>query len=338
MSEDRRPREVRKVLATVLFEPAEIEQLRRAFAPAEFVHHHPADAEGIARALEDADVAVIPGDLDGRFLAAPELAWVHCGHAGLTRSAMPEVFERGLLVTGSAGRSAPALAQHGFYFALALTFDARRLFEQQDAHTWGGIGGYENRFALWGKTLGIVGFGHTAKEMARLGKAFGMRVLVYRRSAAEPSPDVDLMFSADEGATVDQLLDEADVIMLAAQLTDATHHMFSAEQFARMKSTAYLVNMGRGALIDQDALIEALHAGKIAGAGLDVTEPEPLPADSALWDAPNVIITPHTTPRLPDRTQRTIDIVVENIRRYRAGEPLLNMLTERDIYSRSQRA
>ncbi|MFJ2667696.1 D-2-hydroxyacid dehydrogenase [Nocardia fluminea] len=337
MSDDRRPREIRQVLATVLFEPDEIEQLRRAFAPAEFVHVHPGDAEGITRALEHVDVAVIPGDLDERFLAAPQLAWVHCGHAGLTRSAVPEVFERGLLVTGSAGRSAPALAQHAFYFALALTFDARRLFEQQSAHTWGSLDGYEQRFALWGKTLGIVGFGHTAKEMARLGKAFGMRVLVYRRGAVESSPDVDLMLSADEGATLDQLLDEADVIMLAAQLTDATHHMFSGEQFTRMKETAYLVNLGRGGLIDQDALVEALYAGQIAGAGLDVTDPEPLPADSALWDAPNVVITPHTTPRLPDRTQRTIDIVVENIRRYRAGEPMLNMLTERDIYTRNQR-
>ncbi|MFC4376272.1 D-2-hydroxyacid dehydrogenase [Nocardia halotolerans] len=337
MSDDRPPREIRRVLATVLFEPPEIEQLRQAFAPAEFVHVHPGDAAGIARALEHVDVAVIAGDLDERFTAAPRLAWVHCGHAGLTRSAVPEVFDRGLIVTGSAGRSAPALAQHGFYFALALTFDARRLFEQQAAHTWGGIEGYEKRFALWGQTLGIVGFGHTAKEMARLGRAFGMRVLVYRRGPVESSPDVDVMLSADEGDTVDQLLAEADVVMLAAQLTDATHHMLTAEQFAGMKDTAYLVNMGRGALIDQDALVAALHAGEIAGAGLDVTDPEPLPADSALWDAPNVIITPHTTPRLPDRTQRTIDIVVENVRRYRAGEPMLNELTERDIYTRNQR-
>ncbi|WP_316574295.1 D-2-hydroxyacid dehydrogenase [Nocardia canadensis] len=337
MSYDQRPREIRQVLATVLFEPHEIDQLREAFAPAEFLHVHPADAAGIAHALEHADVAVTAGDLDERFIAAPELAWVHCGHAGLTRSAVPEVFERGLLVTGSAGRSAPALAQHGFYFALALTFDARRMFEQQDAHIWNGIEGYGNRFALWGKTLGIVGFGHTAKEMARLGKAFGMRVLVYRRGAVEPSSDVDLMLSADEGDSVDHLLDEADVVMLAAPLTDATHHMISAAQFAKMKNTAYLINMARGALIDQDALIDALQSGKIAGAGLDVTDPEPLPRDSALWDAPNVVITPHTTPRLPDRTQRTIDIIVENIRRYRTGEPLLNTLTERDVYTRDQR-
>lgn len=338
MHSDHRPREIHSVLATVMFEPDEIEQLRQAFAPAKFVHVQPWDDAGIASALEHADVAVILGDLDKRYLGAPRLTWVHCDHSGLTRSATPEVFERGLIVTGSAGRSAPALAQHGFYFALALTFDARRLFEAQDAHRWGGLPGYESRLALWGKTLGIVGFGHTAREMARIGKTFGMRVIVYRRSGAEPAPDVDVMLSSDAGDTLDRLLDESDVVMIAAQLTDATHHLLSTDEFARMKNSAFVVNMARGAIIDQDALVKALHAGELAGAGLDVTDPEPLPADSLLWDAPNVMITPHMTPAVPDRTQRTIDIVVENIRRYRAGEPLLNALTERDVYTKNRRA
>ncbi|WP_280396531.1 D-2-hydroxyacid dehydrogenase [Nocardia carnea] len=333
MNDDRRPREVRSVLATVMYTPDEIEQLRQAFAPAEFLHIQPWDAAGIAAALEDVDVAILLGDIDRRHLEAPRLRWVHCDHSGLTRSAVPELFARDLVVTGSAGRSAPALAQHGFYFALALTFDARRLFRQQDAHRWQGFLGSEERLALYGKTLGIVGYGHTAKEMARLGKAFGMKVIVYRRSAAEHAADVDIMLSADRGDGLERLLDEADVVMIAAQLTDATHHMFSAAEFARMKESAFVINMARGPIIDQDALIEALHAGQIAGAGLDVTDPEPLPPESPLWDAPNVVITPHSTPRLPDRTQRTIDLIVENLRRYRAGEPMLNALTERDVYT-----
>ncbi|WP_207946301.1 D-2-hydroxyacid dehydrogenase [Actinomadura sp. 7K507] len=320
-----------------MFEPDEMEQLRQAFAPAEFVQVSLWDDTGIARALEHADVALIVGDLDERYLGAPRLAWVHCDHSGLTRSAVPEVFERGLIVTGSAGRSAPALAQHGFYFALGLTFDARRLFEMQDAHLWRFIEGYEKKLALWGGTLGIVGFGHTAREMARLGKAFGMRVIVYRRSPAEQAADVDRMLSSDDGDTLGPLLNEADVVMIAAQLTDATHHLFSADEFAQMKSTAFIINMARGEIIDQNALVKALHAGEIAGAGLDVATPEPLPADSPLWDFPNVMITPHVTPALPDRTQRSIDIIVENIRRYRGGRPLLNALTERDVYTQKQR-
>ncbi|MEV5828729.1 D-2-hydroxyacid dehydrogenase [Spirillospora sp. NPDC052242] len=325
------------MLSTVMFEPDQMEQLRRAFAPAEFVHVAPWDDAGIGRALEKADVAVIGGDLDDRYLSAPHLAWVHCDHSGLNRSASPALFERGLVVTGSAGRSAPALAQHGFYFALALTFDARGLLAMQDAHLWRFIDGYEKKLSLWGKTLGIVGFGHTAREMARLGKAFGMRVVVYRRRPAEEAPDVDVMLSSDDGDPLGRLLDEADVIMIAAQLTDATRHLFSTGEFARMKDTSFVINMARGEIIDQDALIEALRAGEIAGAGLDVATPEPLPPESPLWDFPNVMITPHVTPAVPDRTQRSIDIIVENVGRYRAGEPLLNALTERDVYTGDRR-
>jgi phosphoglycerate dehydrogenase-like enzyme len=334
MDADPVPREIRTVLATVTYEPDEMEQLRKAFAPAEFVHVHFSDADAIADVLERADVAVLPFDLDDRFLAAPHLRWVHCDHSGLTRSARPEIFEKGLIVTGSAGRSAPALAQHAFYLALALTFDARRLFELQAAHTWGGID-YADRFALWGKTLGVVGFGHTARAMVELGRAFGMQVIAYRRRAGATPPGVDRMLAADAGDSLDPLLAQSDVVMLALQLTDESHHLLSTAEFARMKPDALLVNMARGAVVDQDALVRALQSGEIAGAGLDVTDPEPLPPESPLWDLPNVVITPHMTPRLPERTQRTIATIVENIRRYRQGEPMLNALTPRDVFTPS---
>lgn len=329
-------REIRSVLATLLYQPDEIEQLRQAFAPAEFLHLHPREAEGIEDALKRVDVAILQTDIDDRFLAAPHLKWVHCDHSGLTRSARPEVFEKGLVITGSAGRSAPALAQHAFYFALALTFDAKRLFELQASHVWTRIPGYENRLALWGKTLGIVGFGNTGQEMARLGKAFGMRVIAHRRSAGETPANVDLMLSKDAGDSLEPLIEESDVIMLAVPLNDETHHLFSTAEFSRMKDQAYIINMARGGVIDQEALISALHAGQIAGAGLDVTDPEPLPEDSLLWDMDNVVITPHITPKLPNRTQRSIDTIVENIGRYRRGEDMLNALTPRDVYTRLQ--
>ena len=326
--------EVRSVLATVMWEPEELDQLRQAFAPAEFVHLHPGDASGIADALQRVDVAIHLMDIDDRFLAAPNLRWVHCDHSGLTRSARPEVFEKGIIVTGSAGRSAEALAQHGFYFALSLTFDAKQLFAKQAAHVWGGITDYQNRLALWGKTLGVVGLGNTGQAMADLGKAFGMKVIGYRRSAGDLPKNVDRMLSADAGDSLNPLLEESDVIMLAAPLNDDTYHLFSGEQFQRMKNDAYLINIGRGQLLDQDALISALEAGEIAGAGLDVTDPEPLPADSPLWDMPNVMITPHMTPKLPFRTQRSIDLILENLHRYQRAEPLLNALTPRDVFTK----
>lgn len=326
-------RTISTVLSTVPFTEPEIDQLRAAFAPAEFVWCPSDDAATIAEVLQRADVAVLEGDLDDRFVAAPHLRWVHCDHSGLNRSARADVFERGLVVTGSAGRSAPALAQHAFYFALALTFDARRLLENQADHVWRGIEGYFWRPALWGKTLGVVGFGHTGREMAALGKAFGMRVIVYRRQAEEPPASVDVLLAADRGDRIDRLVAESDVIMLATQLTDETHHLFDADRFAQMKDSAYLINLSRGPVVDEAALVEALAEGRIAGAGLDVFAHEPLPPDSPLWDAPNLLITPHMTPRMPDKTQRSIDTITENARRYRAGEPLLNAITPRDLYT-----
>jgi len=327
-------RTISTVLSTVPFTESEIDQLRRAFEPAEFVWCPSDDADTIAEVLTRADVAVLEGDLDDRFVAAPHLRWVHCDHSGLNRSARPDVFEKGLIVTGSAGRSAPALAQHGFYFALALTFEAQRLFEHQANHVWRGIDGYFWKEGLWGKTLGVVGFGHTGREMAALGKAFGMNVIVYRRSGETVPPNVDVLLASDAGDTIDRLVEESDVIMLATQLTDETYHLFDSARFAQMKNTAFLINLARGPVIDTADLIDALETGAIGGAGLDVFEQEPLPEDSPLWDAPNLVLTPHMTPRMPDKTQRSIDTIVENIRRYRAAEPLLNAITPRDAFTR----
>lgn len=327
------PMTIERVLCTLPFSEEFVGQVRSAVAPAEFIHSAPSDADTIAKALETVDVAIISGDLDDRFIAAPKLKWVHCNHSGLTKSARPEVFSKGIKITGAAGRSAAALAQHGFYFALALTFDSRALFAKQAAHIWRGIPNYGDRLGLAGKTLGIVGLGHTGREMALLGQAFHMKVVVYTRSIQREQPNVDVLLCSERGDTLDMLIDQADVIMLATQLTDETYHMFSDREFKRMRNSAYIINMARGPVIDEAALVRALETGEIAGAGLDVFSKEPLPADAPIWDAPNVIITPHMTPALPDRTQRSIDTIVENIGRYRAGQPLLNALSERDVFT-----
>jgi phosphoglycerate dehydrogenase-like enzyme len=325
-------RAIERVLCTLKFDASDIDKVRRGFEPAEFMHYRPEDTDGIARALEVVDVAVISGDLDERHIRAPHLKWIHCDHSGLTKSARPEIFERGIIVTGSAGRSAAALAQHGFYFALALTFDARGLIENQNAHIWRGIPGYEKRLGLAGKTLGIVGLGHTGREMAMIGKAFQMKVIAYTRSVQPERPEIDRMLCSDRGDTVDLLIEKSDVIMLATQLTDDTYHMFSRSEFERMKRSAIIINMARGPVIDENALLDALRTGEIAGAGLDVFSQEPLPKESPLWDAPNVLITPHMTPALPDRTQRSIDVILANATRYRTGLPMLNALTRRDVF------
>jgi phosphoglycerate dehydrogenase-like enzyme len=125
--------------------------------------------------------------------------------------------------------------------------------------------------------------------------------------------------------------------MLAASLTDSTHHLFGDREFKLMKTSSIIVNIGRGSLIDENALVAALSAGEIAGAGLDVFEIEPLPAGSPLWGLPNVLITPHSTPGMPNRTERSIQIICDNIRRFRNGEPMLNQLRRDDVYTKSTR-
>jgi phosphoglycerate dehydrogenase-like enzyme len=326
---------ISSALVTVPFGGNYLDQVLHALAPSEIIRTSSEDSAGIAEALTRVDVAIIEGDLDRRFVEAPHLQWVHCDHSGLTRSATPEVFEKGLLVSGSAGRSARALAQHVFYFALAMTFDAYGLHDQQLTRTWRGLPGYSDRLSLSGKTLGVIGLGHTGIEVARLGAAFGMRVIAYRRQDTPTPEPVDRLYSALRGDTIDELLRESDVLVLATHLSDETYHLIGERELVMMKSTAFLINMARGAVVDETALVPALESGVIAGAGSDVFEHEPLPADSPLWTTRNMMVTPHATPSLPDKTQRSVDMIVENIRRYRAGETLLNPLKAHDVYTRS---
>ena len=160
----------------------------------------------------------------------------------------------------------------------------------------------------------------------------GMTVLGYRRRA-EDAPFFDKIYSEDRGETIDEMLKTVDYLILTVQLNDKTYHMIGKEQFKMMKNSAYLINQCRGSVVDEEALMEALRTGEIAGAGVDTTGIEPLPADSPLWDTPNLIITPHCTPTVPDKLQNSLEIIKDNIRRFYADEPLLNILTEEDVYT-----
>jgi phosphoglycerate dehydrogenase-like enzyme len=329
-------REIASVLATVSYDGWHFERLQEIFAPAPVVRISPDDSEGIAAALLTADVAVLRADLDDRFRDAPRLAWIHCDHAGLNGSAKPWVVARtDLIVTASAGRAAPALAQHVFFFALGLTYDAPGLVEVKAKHLWRGLPGYEDRRGLYGKTLGIIGLGYTGQEVALLGKACGMRVLGYDSGAKQANTrGVDEYYDGAAGDSIDQLLSQSDFVVLSIRLTNETYHLIGARELSIMKPTGYLINIARGSVVNEAALVAALHAGTIAGAGLDVFEQEPLPADAPIWDAPNTIMTHHVTAEMPDLTARSLDIIAENARRYRAGEELLNRLMPGDLYTR----
>jgi phosphoglycerate dehydrogenase-like enzyme len=142
------------------------------------------------------------------------------------------------------------------------------------------------------------------------------------------------MYSTEWGDSLGPLLQQSDYVVLCVSLSDTTYHLLGRDEFAQMKDSAYLINMARGAVVDEEALAAALSSGKLAGAGLDTVSTEPLPAESGLWDLPNVIISPHTTPALPDREERSLAYVLENIEAYRKEEALVNQLTLRDMYTR----
>ncbi len=326
-------RRMDKVLVTVQYPPHHFDRMSKVFAPAELLVVDKHDDEAMQAALEVADAAVIEGDLDERFWQAPKMKWVHCDHAGLNGSARPEVFERGLLVTGSSGRSAPVLAEHVMLFALLHVYQYANFYEAQKKHQWG-VPGYEQLRGLYGKTMGIIGLGHTGKELAVRASAFGMRVLGYRHSAGSPPPSVDQLYSAAAGDSLDTLLQESDIVALAVPLSDDTHHLIGEKELQLMKPTACLINMARGAVVDEAALVKALHDGEIGGAGLDTFVQEPMPADDPLWDAPNTYITPHCTPAVPDRIGRSLDVICENAVRFREGRELLNLLRKEQMYTK----
>ncbi|MDP3673758.1 MAG: D-2-hydroxyacid dehydrogenase [Novosphingobium sp.] len=320
------------VITTLRYEGDHWRRVAEALDGAEIMRFDSPDAPGFPEALGRADVAILAKDPDERILGAPNLRWIHIDHAGLNRAARPEAFRPGLTVTGSAGRSAPVLAEHAMFFALALAYRYPAFLDAQRAHRWG-VPGQDDLRGLYGRTMGILGLGNTGQELALRAKAFGMRVLAYRRTLAPPPPGVDQLFAADDREGLETLLDQSDIVVLVLGLSDKTHHLIGERELDLIGPKGYLVNMARGPVVNEAELVRALQNGRIAGAGLDTFEVEPLPQDSPLWDAPNTLITPHVTPQVPDRTGRSADIICNNIRRFVTGEPLLNRLTRADVYS-----
>jgi phosphoglycerate dehydrogenase-like enzyme len=324
-----------RVLCTVQYDEGRLEKIKEAFVPAQVYFFNPQDTDGIRSIIHDVDVAVLNSDLDEAILEGEKLKWIHCSHAGLTKSARKIVFDRNIILTGAAVRSAPSLAEHVFFFAISLTYDVYRLHEAQKEHNWNRFAEqYANSRGLNGKTMGIVGYGHTGQAVAKRAKAFDMRVLVYSRSVREKEAYVDEYFALDRGENFDVLLREADYLVLCCHLSDETYHMIGLDELKRMKNTSFLINMARGPIVDEMALFSALKDKVIAGAGSDVFDVEPLPLDSPLWDLPNIIITPHCTPRVPSIFDNALNILLENIARYKKNEPLLNRLSERDVYTK----
>jgi phosphoglycerate dehydrogenase-like enzyme len=223
--------------------------------------------------------------------------------------------ERGVRLTNSSGATASPIAQTTVLYMLALSRNVRAWFQHQEKHEWA-----RQEFAeLDGARLAVLGMGPIGIEIARLGVALNMKVEAIRRTptGSEPCPT----FSFDQ---LSRVLANADWVAVALPLTNDTRQIFDAKTFAIMKPGAHFINVGRGELVDEDALIMALQSGHLAGAALDVFATEPLPPDSPLWNMDNVIITPHSSSASAQSGLRSEDIFVKNFARYVAGESLLN--------------
>lgn len=264
--------------------------------------------------------------LTPEFLArAKHLVWVQAMSAGVDRDIGIEGLAQreSLVLTNLRGVHGPAIADHAFGMLLTLTRDLRHYAAQQAKGVWKRAGSGTPLLALQGRTMLVVGLGGIGTEIAQRAHGFGMRVIATRRGD-DPAPS----FVSHVGRPGDlmAMLPEADVVALAVPLTPETQGMINAEAFAAMKPSAYLINIARGKVIDSAALISALESKRLAGACLDVTDPEPLPAESPLWRFPNVVITPHMSAESELTYDRGWLLLKENVRRFGAGEPLLNVV------------
>jgi len=264
--------------------------------------------------------------------AASNLVWVQSQSAGVDRYlSVKELVETDRIVlTNMRGIHGPAIADHVFAMLLALTRDLPVHLAGRADGRWNEDGsGVLRPIALKGRTLLVVGLGGIGTEIARRGHGFDMRVLGIRRGDDPAPPFVERVAKPTELLA---LLPQADVVAIAVPLTAETTGMFDRAAFAAMKPASFLVNIGRGKVVDTDALLAALTSGKLAGACLDVTDPEPLPGDHPLWKLPNVVITPHVSSVAELTDDRRWALFLENLRRFDAGEPLLNVVDKRVGY------
>ncbi len=260
---------------------------------------------------------------------ATKLRWVQVSSAGVDRylGIKPLMENDKLVLSNNRAVHGPAIADHAMAMLLSLTRNLKYYAKNQKQAKWARGGG--ESIALQGKTMLVVGLGGIGTEIAQRANGFGMKVIGTRRSD-RPSPD----YVKRVGKPKDLLamLPEADVVALAVPLTDETKNMLNKAAFDAMKPGAYLINIARGKVVNTDAMMKALKSGRLAGACLDVTDPEPLPANHELWKQANVIITPHIASHSEVTNKRRSALLVENLRRFGAGEPLLNVVDKKAGY------
>ena len=283
-------------------------------------------ADAIAPRMPDLDVLVISGAWRDDLLdTATKLQWIQAIGVGYNQFPLAELQRRGIRLTNAVGVNANAVSEHAMALILALS---RRLPEARDnqhrKHWRPMISDPQVREdELAGKTLGIVGLGAIGNRLAALAKAFGMRVVGTKGNPASYQGQADAVLPPDR---LGELLDNADYVALCCPLKPETTNLIGAAELQRMRPSAYLVNVSRGQVVDEAALIAALQRGDVAGAALDLTIDEPLGPDSPLWELPNVLITPHTGGETSRYETRLVDIIVDNVRRWEREEPFIHQI------------
>jgi phosphoglycerate dehydrogenase-like enzyme len=309
---------------------AALQRLRDAF-PHVSIESPPDDAAADAL-LPEADVVFGYAVRPGNFQVARRLRWIQITSAGVGASLFPGLAESDVVLTNGRGLYSNAMAEHALGLMLGFARKLHLARDLQRERRWGHIELRDTGrpFAvLQGATLGVIGFGSIGAAIAQRARAFGMRVIAIRRTPRTPPAPADEQWDAGR---LDELLAAADWIVLAPPLTAETRGMIGARELALMRPHAVIVNLGRGALIDEPALIGALSAGRIGGAALDVFEGEPLPASSPLWAMPNVIVSPHVSGLGPGLWERAVDLFARNLRAFIEGRPLENVVDKRTGY------
>jgi phosphoglycerate dehydrogenase-like enzyme len=312
------------------FPPTAAQQLQAEFPPVTMtLVQNPARRRA---ELADADVLFAVRFSPEDFRIATQLKWLHLSSAGATHVLFPEMVESAVIVTNSRGLYGIPIAEHVLGMMIMLARKLHDAYRFQLEGKWPRkemFARYPTFSELYGQTVGIIGLGDIGLAVAERTKALGMRVIATKRRVETLPPCVDALLRP-EG--LPQLLQESDFVVIAAPLTPETQGLIGERELRLMKPSAYLFNVGRGAIIQEAVLIQALKEGWIAGAGLDVTEVEPPPADSELLSLPNVVLTPHYSGLRSHYWEHALAIFKPNLGRFLRGEPLANVVDKRSGY------
>jgi phosphoglycerate dehydrogenase-like enzyme len=316
-----------KILVQYPFTEAQVDAFREVAARYNSEVYHAADETEALRYAPECEV-ILGWFLPSVCAAAPKLRWIQSFSTGMDKFLFPDIVERDeVMISNVAGLYASQGAEHAWALLLALTRGITTSWDNMKKKQWGGGANVE----LAGSTLGLVGLGGFGIEMAKRAQGYNMTIIAVDAMRTD-KPDYVAELKPATRDNLHDLLRRSDVVMMACPLTKETYHLISHEELAQMKPGSYLINVTRGGIIDEPALVEALAAGKIAGAGLDVTEKEPLAADSPLWEAPNLILTPHRAGASQHRPRMIFEFFKENLERYLQGERPRNVIDKRKGY------